>query len=132
MLLLGFVLARLVLVRSWEPLLTRAAIAFGAVSAPLIFFLVLFYPVIRSSSSVTPSTSLRDHELANYGSFVTNLGPWFGMSPDAIARAGPVVVAGLISIPLAAFAARRLWAALVLGGSVVLLIAVLVPPFFTM
>ena len=102
-----------------------------AVTAPLVLFLVLFYPVIRSSSSVTPSTSLRDHELANYGSLVTKLGPWFGMSPEAIARAGPVVVAGLIAIPLAAFAARRLWAALVLGGSVAVLVAVLVPPFFT-
>jgi hypothetical protein len=131
MLLLGFLLARLVLVRTWEPLLMRAAIALGAVTAPLILFLILFYPVISSSSSVTPSTSLRDHELANYGSFVTKLGPWFGMSPDAIARAGPVIVAGLIAIPLAAFAARRLWAALVLGGSVAVLVAVLVPPFFT-
>src|SRR4029079_4710347 len=109
MLLLGFLLARLVLVRTWEPLLTRTTIVLGAVTAPLVLFLVLFYPVIRSSSSVTPSTSLRDHELANYGSFVTKLGPWFGMSPEAIARAGPVVVAGLIAIPLAAFAARRLW-----------------------
>ena len=131
MLLLGFLLARLVLVRTWEPLLTRATIALGAITAPLVLFLVLFYPVIRSSSSVTPSTSLRDHELANYGSFVTKLGPWFGMSPEAIARAGPVVVAGLIAIPLAAFAARRLWAALVLGGSVAVLVAVLVPPLFT-
>jgi len=131
MLLLGFLLARIVLVRTWEPLLTRATIVLGAVTAPLVLFLVLFYPVIRSSSSVTPSTSLRDHELANYGSFVTKLGPWFGMSPEAIARAGPVVVAGLIAIPLAAFAARRLWAALVLGGSVAVLVAVLVPPFFT-
>jgi hypothetical protein len=42
-----------------------------------------------------------------------------------------VVVAGLIAIPLAAFAARRLWAALVLGGSVAVLVALLVPPFFT-
>lgn len=131
MLLLGFVLARLALVHAWEPLLLRATIALGAVTAPLVLFLVLFYSVITSSSSVTPSTSLRDHELADYGGLVTKLGPWFGMSPDAIARAGPVVVAGLLAIPLAAFAARRLWAALVLGGSIVILIVVLVPPFFT-
>ena len=131
MLLLGFLLARLVLVRAWEPLLMHTTIAIGAITAPLVLFLVLFYPVIRSSSSVTPSTLIRDQELANYGSLVTKLGPWFGMSPDAVARAGPVVVAGLIAIPLAAFAARRLWAALVLGGSVAVLVALLVPPFFT-
>jgi hypothetical protein len=131
MLLLGFLLARILLTRTWEALLMRTTIALGAVTAPLVLFLVLFYPVIRSSSSITPSTSLRDQELANYGSFVTKLGPWFGMSPDAIARAGPVVVAGLIAVPLAAFAGRRLWASLVLGGSIAVLVAVLVPPFFT-
>jgi hypothetical protein len=131
LLLLGFVLARLVLVRGWEPLLIRATISLGAVTAPLVLFLVAFYPVIRSSSSVTPSTSLRDHELAEYGSLVTKLGPWFGMSPEAVARAGPVVVAGLLAIPLAALAARRLWAAVVLGGSLAVLIVLLVPPFFT-
>jgi hypothetical protein len=131
LLLLGFLLARLVLVRAWDPLLMRTTISLGAVTAPLVLFLVLFYPVIRSSSSVTPSTSLRDHELVDYGRLVTKLGPWFGMSPDAIARAGPVVVAGLLAIPLAALASRRLWAALVLGGSVAVLLAVLVPPFFT-
>ena len=131
MLLVGFLLARLVLVRAWEPLLMRATIALGAITAPLVLFLVLFYPVIRSSSSVTPSTSIRDHELANYGNLVTKLGPWFGMSPGEIARAGPVVVAGLLAIPLAGLASRRLWAAFVLGGSLALLVAVLVPPFFT-
>ena len=131
MLLLGFLLARLVLVRAWEPLLIRLSIALGAMTAPLVLFLVLFYPVIRSSSSVTPSVSLRDHELAGYGNLVTKLGPWLGMSPEAVARAGPVVVAGLLAIPLAALATRRLWAAFVLGGSLVLLVAVLVPPFFT-
>jgi hypothetical protein len=131
MILLGFLLARLVLVRAWEPLLGRTTVALGAVTAPLVLFLVLFYPVIRSSTSVTPSIALRDHELVNYGSLVTRLGPWFGMSPDAVSRAGPVVVAGLLAIPLAAFAARRLWAALVLGGALAVLVAVLVPPFFT-
>jgi hypothetical protein len=131
MLLLGFLLARLVLVRAWEPLLMRTTIALGAVIAPVVLFFIVFYPVIRASSAVSPSTSLRNQELANYGSFVRHLGPWFGMSPDAIARAGPVVVAGLIAVPLAAFATRRLWAALVLGGSIALLVAVLVAPAFT-
>jgi hypothetical protein len=131
LLFVGFLLARLVLVRAWEPLLVRTAIALGAIVAPLVLFLVLFYPWIRSSSGVTPPTSLRDHELAAYGNLVTRLGPWFGMSPEAIARAGPVVVAGLLAIPLAALAAKRLWGALVLGGGLVLLVLVLVPPFFT-
>jgi hypothetical protein len=131
MLLVGFLLARFVLVRAWDPLLMRTTVALGSVITPLVLFVILFYPVIRSSSSVSLSTSHRGQELASYGGFVRHLGPWFGMSPDAIARAGPVVVAGLIAVPLAAFAARRLWAALVLGGTVVVLVAVLVAPLFT-
>jgi hypothetical protein len=131
LLFVGFLLARFLLVRAWEPLLVRATIGVGVIMAPLAFFLVLFYPWIRSSSSVTPTTALRDHELAAYGNLVTKLGPWFGMSPEAVARAGPVVVAGLLAVPLAALAAKRLWAALVLGGALVLLVLVLVPPFFT-
>jgi len=131
LILLGFLLARFILVRAWEPLLTRTTVALGAITAPLVLFLVLFYPAISSSSSVTPSNSLRDDELADFAGLVTKLGPWFGMSPEAIARAGPVVIAGLLAIPLAGLASRRLWAALVLGGSLAILITVLVPPLFT-
>jgi hypothetical protein len=40
-------------------------------------------------------------------------------------------VGGLLAIPLAVFAARRLWAALVLGASLCILTLVLVPPLFT-
>ena len=42
MLLLGFLLARLVLVRAWEPLLMRATIAVGTVTGAPRPFLVLF------------------------------------------------------------------------------------------
>lgn len=131
LLLLGLLLARLLLTRTWAPLLTRAAIALGAITSPLLLYLVAFYRVIQSSSSVTPNNALRDQELANYGHLATKLGPWIGMAPEAVSRAGPVVVAGLLAIPLAALAARRLWAALVLGGGFVLLFIVLVPPVFT-
>jgi hypothetical protein len=131
LLLLGFLLARFLLVRSWEPLLMRTTIALAAITGPLVLYLLFLYPVIRSTSAVTPSLALRDHELAEYGKLATKLGPWFGMSPEAIARSGPVVVAGLLAIPLAGLAAKRLWAAFVLGGSLVLLLLVLVPPFFT-
>jgi hypothetical protein len=131
LLFVGFLLARLVLVRAWEPVLARTTIALGAIVSPLVLYLVLFYPWIRSSSAVTPATALRDHELAGYGNLATKLGPWFGMAPEAVARAGPVLVAGLLALPLAVFATKRLWAALVLGGALVLLVLALVPPFFT-
>jgi hypothetical protein len=131
MLIVGFLLARLVLTRAWEPLLTRTVIVLGAITAPLLLYLLAFYRVIQSSNSVTPNAALRDQELANYGHIAIKLGSWIGMAPEAVSRAGPVVVAGLLAIPIAGLAGKRIWAALVLGGGFFLLFVVLVPPVFT-
>lgn len=127
----GFLVARVVLVRGWEPLLTRSTVVLGAILAPFGLLLLLLLPVVSNTRGYTPSGVERASELRHYGSGFTTLGGWFGLSPDAIARGGPVVVAGLLAVPLAGFAGRRLWAALVLGGSLAVLTVVLVPPFFT-
>ena len=42
------------------------------------------------------------------------------MNPGAIARAGTLVVAGLLVVPFALLASTRLWAALVVGGTLAL------------
>jgi hypothetical protein len=47
-----------------------------------------------------------------------------------ISRGGAIAVAGLIAIPLAAFAARRRWGAFVIGGSLLLFVIVLVDRLF--
>jgi hypothetical protein len=127
----GFLLARVVLVRGWEPLLTRAALALGTIVVPFGLFLILLFPVVRGTRAVTPSAADRAAELERNLNNFTTVGDWFGYSPSAIAREGPVVVAGLLAVPLAAFAARRLWAAFVLGGSLVVLTVLLTPPLFT-
>jgi hypothetical protein len=128
----AFVVTRALLVRGWEPLLTRAVVAAGAILVPFGLFLLVLYPVVRSTAAHSPSAERRASELAHYGNAFTRLGDSFGFSPDAIARGGPVVVAGLLAVPLAALAARRLWAALVLGGSLAVLTLLLFPPFFTL
>jgi hypothetical protein len=128
---LGFVVVRFLLARGWEPLLTRTSLALAALVVPFGLYSVAFRSAVRESHAVTPSAAWRTHELGHYGNAFTSLGDWFGLSPDAIARDGPVVVAGLLAIPLAGFAARRLWAALVLGGSLAVLTVILVPPLFT-
>lgn len=127
----GFLLARVVLVRGWEPLLTRATLVLGAIVIPFGLFLVLIFPVVRNTNAFTPPTDRRAHELGHFKSAFATFGDWFSMSPDAIAREGVVVAAGLLAVPLAGFAARRLWAALVLGGSLAVLTVLLVPPLFT-
>jgi hypothetical protein len=51
----------------------------------------------------------------------------YRLSPAAVTRSGAVPVAALALVPLAAFAARRRWAAFVLGGTVVTLALLLLP-----
>jgi hypothetical protein len=127
----GFLAARVILVRGWEPLLTRAALALGTMLVPFGLYLILLLPLVRGTRAVTPSAGDRAAELERNLHNFTTLGDWFGYSPGAIAREGPIVVAGLLAVPLAAFAARRLWAAFVLGGSLVVLAVLLTPPLFT-
>jgi hypothetical protein len=54
----------------------------------------------------------------------------YSLRPEVFARGGAIAVAALACIPLAAFAARRRWAAFVLGGSLVILGVELVPWLF--
>ena len=125
----GFLVARAVLIRGWEPLLTRGTVALGALLVPFGLLLVLLLPIVEGTQGLGRSAD-RAARLGHNNGF-TVLGDWFGYSPSAIAREGPVVVAGLLAIPFAAFAARRLWAAFVLGGSLAVLVVLLTPPLFT-
>jgi hypothetical protein len=129
--LMGFLLARVCLIRGWEPLLTRTAFALAAIVAPFGLFLALRAGAVTETRGHTPSAAERASELAHYGGGFTTLRGWLGVSPEAITASGAVVVAGLLAIPLAGLAARRLWAALVLGGSLAVLVALVVPPLFT-
>ena len=49
----------------------------------------------------------------------------FHLNPEVLTRAGPVPLAALCLVPLALFAVRRRWAALVLGGTFVVLAVLL-------
>lgn len=127
----GFLLARMLFARGWEPLLTRTALALGTIAAPFGLLLLLLLPVIRTTSGFTPASGARHEQLSVYGGLVTKIGPWYAMSPDAISRGGPLIVAGLLAVPLTVFATRRVWAALVVGGVLAILAVLLVPPVFT-
>jgi hypothetical protein len=127
----AFMLARILVVRGWEQLDTRAAVTLASALAPFILFLPLVIPVARGSSDVSPSATKRQTELEHFHGIFTTAGRWVAMSLDAIAHGGPIVAAGFLAIPFAAFAARRLWSSLVLGASVGILAIVLTPPLFT-
>src|SRR5205823_5585450 len=55
----------------------------------------------------------------------------FRLAPEVFGRTGAVAVAALVLVPFAALAARRRWAALVLGGSIIVLALELIPFLFT-
>jgi hypothetical protein len=54
----------------------------------------------------------------------------FRIEPSLVTRSGPVAMAALVLVPLAALAFRRRWSAYVLGGTAALLAILLVPTLF--
>jgi hypothetical protein len=103
-----------------------------ALSAGL--FLVWLYPVVRSAASYTPTNeqlTSKQHGLERYpGQFDVSSPSRFRLAPEVVARAGAVPVAALCLVPLALFGARRRWGAFVLGGTVVVLLVLVVPFLF--
>jgi hypothetical protein len=127
----GFLVARMIFIRGWEPLLTRTAATLGAMAVPFALWLAILLPVISAGLAFTPSPSYRSRETNRYGDLVSHVGGWITMNPGAIVRAGTLVVAGLLVVPLVMLASRRLWAALVAGGTLALLAILVIPPAFT-
>ena len=132
LLIAGFLVVRLIVVRALDPLVKRGALALAAVSLPFLAYLAWLYPEIADHPSTLPNTGRRAFELEHYGNVFTFVGDSFGFAPDTIARGGPVVVAGLLAIPFAGFAASRRWAQFALGGSLLGLTILLVPQLFTL
>ena len=132
MLLGGFLVARLIVVRAFDPLVKRGVLALVGVTVPFVLYLAWLFPVVADDPSTRPTAARRAFEIQHYGNAFDTFGDSFRFAPEAIARGGPVVVAGLLAIPLAGFAARRRWAQLVLGGSLFGLAILLVPQLFTL
>jgi hypothetical protein len=128
--LVGFLLARFVLSRSladWR----RTSLSIAALIVPTGLFLAWLWPAVSSTESFRPSSGEKARALATYGSQLDTFGDWYRLAPEAIARGGAATVAALLVIPAAVLAGRRRWAPYVLGGSLAILVLLLVPPFFT-
>jgi hypothetical protein len=131
LLLGGFLVGRLVLTHARGGDLRRIALVLGGVVLPSVLFLVWLLPVVQETASFQPSTTERARSLAHYESALDVSGDSFRFAPEAISRRGAAVVGGLLAVPLAVIASRRLWSAFVLGGSVLVLVVLLVPQLFT-
>ena len=107
------------------------ALALGALVVPAGLFLVWLLPVVRSTASVSPGADERARGFAHYAGQLSGSSDRFSLAPEVFGRSGAVAVAALLLIPLTALAARRRWAAYVVGGSLVVFAITLVPWLFT-
>jgi hypothetical protein len=108
------------------------ALALAALVVPAAAFLAWLWPVVRRTASVSPDAAERARALGQYaGQLSVRSADSFSLAPELFGRSGAVAVAALLLLPLAAFAARRRWAAYVVGGSLAVFLITLVPWVFT-
>jgi hypothetical protein len=117
--LVGFVIARALLARSD---LRSATAALAALLVPAGLALAWLAPIVGETASHSPTTQELRRALAKYGAEldVESLHR-YALRPEVISRGGAIAVAGLCAVPFAALAARRRWAAYVLGGTLIVL-----------
>jgi hypothetical protein len=126
---LGFLAVRLL----WERKdLRRGALALGALVAPAVLFLLWLRPIVEDTRSVSPDTAELHRAFAQYrGQLVVHSDTSYNLAPEVFTRAGAVAIAALLLVPVAGFAARRRWAAYVVGGALAIFAFMLVPALFT-
>jgi hypothetical protein len=119
----GYVVARALLARRE---LLRGSVAWAALAAPTLAVALWVHSIAQTSTSLTPDDAERRRALRHY---MTELDVFslhrYRLAPEVLSRSGAVAVAALVLLPLAFLAAKRRWAALVLGGSLAVLCTVL-------
>jgi hypothetical protein len=127
--LAGYVGARALLVRGE---VRHGATALLAVLVPAAAVSLWLLPIVRETASHNPSNAELARSLRHYkGQIVVYSVHSYRIAAEAFARTGAIAVAALVCVPLAAFARRRRWSAFVLGGTVIVAVLTLVPPFFS-
>jgi hypothetical protein len=112
--------------------LRTGVLALGALFVPAALFMLWLRPIVDDTRSVSPDADELQRAFDQYGSqLVIRSDTSYNLAPEVFTRAGAVAIAALLSIPLAGLAARRRWAAYVVGGSLAVFAAMLVPYLFT-
>jgi hypothetical protein len=112
--------------------LRTGVLALGALSVPAALFMLWLRPIVNDTRSVSPDADELQRAFDQYGSvLVIHSDTSYNLAPEVFTRAGAVAIAALLLIPLAGFAARRRWAAYVVGGSLAVFAVMLVPYLFT-
>ena len=125
----GFLVVRAL----WERRdLPSGAFALGALFVPAAAFMLWLRPIVNDTRSVTPDADELQRAFDQYGSqLVVHSQTSYNLAAEVFTRSGAVAIAALLMIPLAGLAARRRWAAYVVGGSLAVFAAMLVPYLFT-
>lgn len=125
----GFLLVRALWTRQD---LRPGGAALAALVLPAAFFMLWLLPIVADTDSVSPDRDEIRRAFEQYpGQLDIRSETSYSLAPEVFTRSGPVAILALLLIPLAAFAARRRWAAFVVGGSLSVLVFMLVPLLFT-
>jgi Family of unknown function (DUF6541) len=127
--LIGFVAARALLARRE---VAEGLLGLAAVVVPAGLVALWLRPIARETASVNPSVDEVHRALDHYkGQLDLFSDGSYRLAPEVLGRSGALAIAALLSVPLAVLAARRRWAAFVLGGFVLVLTLLLLPELFT-
>jgi hypothetical protein len=125
--LVGFVVARFLLARAE---LAPAATGVLALAIPTAIALAWLRPVVEATTSHDPSSVEVQRAFAKYPGQLAGNTHRYHVTEQLFSRTGAIAVAALVCVPLALLAARRRWAAWVLGGSLAVFALTLVPFVF--
>jgi hypothetical protein len=127
--LIAFFAVRLLLTRGSD--LRSGIVALAALGLPMGFAYLWLRPVVEQSVALHLGSKGLGASLHHYKpDLVIHSLTRYTLAPARVDRLGAVPIAALVLTPLAFFARRRRWAALVLGGTVLILVLDLSPLVF--
>jgi hypothetical protein len=124
----GFLVVRSLWVRAD---VRAGLLALSALVAPAALFMLWLLPIVSDTRSVTPDAEERRRAFEQYqGQLDVRSDTVYSLAAEVFTRSGAVAIAALLLIPLAGLAAQRRWSAYVIGGSLAVFAAMLVPLLF--
>jgi hypothetical protein len=127
--LVGFLAVRALLDQRHD--VKHIGAALGAIAVPAGLVVLWLLPIVRETASHSPSRVELNRAFAAYGNELDIFSRHsYRLAPELYGRAGAIAVASLLLLPLAVFAHRRMWAALVLGSMLATFTVTLLPFVF--